>query len=168
MLRRFACLGLTVLLGLVLASDAEAQRRGFIIGGGLGAGLSAGDVNTEVGVATDFKIGAMIGESIQLYYANKMVFTPTEVADFAGTGVGGLGITYQMPNGFRINGLVGLSSYILYFDGDATAEWGFGIGAGVGYEFTKYWLINLDGSWGQPLDGVNIFNVALTFNVLSF
>lgn len=168
MLRRFACLGLTALLGLVLAGDAEAQRRGFIIGGGLGPGLSAGDVDTEVGVATDFKIGAMIGESIQIYYANKMVFTPTEVADFAGTGVGGLGITYQMPSGFRINGVVGFSSYLLYLDGDTEGDVGFGLGAGVGYEFAKYWVINLDGSWGYPLDEVNIFNVALTFNVLSF
>ncbi|MBE0595617.1 MAG: hypothetical protein IH616_24790, partial [Gemmatimonadales bacterium] len=126
MLRRYACLGLTVLLVLGLARDVAAQRRGFIIGGGLGPGLTAGDVDTKVGVATDFKIGAMIGESIQLYYGNKMNFTGGELVDIQGTGVGGLGITYQMPSGFRINGLVGLSSWVVYVDSESDAKVGFG------------------------------------------
>ena len=168
MLRRSACLALTALLALVLASNAEAQRRGFIIGGGLGPGLTAGDLDTKVGVATDFKIGAMIGESVQLYYGNKMNFTGGELVDFQGTGVGGLGVTYQMPSGFRVNGLVGFSSWVVYVDSDSNAEVGFGAGAGIGYEFAKHWVVNLDGTWGLPVESVNIFNVALTINALSF
>ena len=157
-----------MLLVGALARDAEAQRRGFIIGGGLGPGLTAGDLDTKVGLATDFKIGAMIGPSVQLYYGNKMNFTGGELVDWQGTGVGGLGITYQMEGGFRINALVGLSPWVVYLDNSSDAEVGFGAGAGIGYEFAKHWVINLDGSWGLPVESVNIFNVALTVNVLSF
>ncbi len=56
---------------LVFAPPAEAQRSGFIIGFGLGPGLasytasSSTDRQNERGVATDFHIGGVIGDSIE-------------------------------------------------------------------------------------------------------
>ncbi len=127
-----------------------------------------GDLDTKVGLATDFKIGAMIGQSVQRCYGDKMNSTGGELVDGQGTGVGGLGITDQRERGFRIDGLVGFSSWVVYLDNNSDAEVGFGAGAGVGYEFAKHWVVNLDGSWGLPVESVNIFNVALTVNALSF
>ena len=55
---------------LAFAPPAQAQRSGFIIGFGLGPGLvsytissssSSSDRQTELGVATDFHIGVVIG-----------------------------------------------------------------------------------------------------------
>jgi hypothetical protein len=164
-----------MLSGLVLcvlattASDVAAQRKGFIIGGGLGPGVTFGDLETKFGVTTDIKIGAMIGSSLQLYYRNSVNFTGSGAGyDLEGTGVGGLGVTYQMQSGFRINGLVGLSSRIGFSGSDTASDTGFGAGAGIGYEFAKHWVINLDGSWGRPGGSENALNAALTINVLSY
>lgn len=168
MTRTLTSVATVLLLLLALTDVAVAQRKGFIIGGGIGPGTRFGDVSTEIGGTTDFRIGAMVGRSVQLYYRNMVTFTDSEAGyDFEGSGVGGLGVTYQMPSAFRINGLVGLAT-IAGFSGDVSTDTGFGAGVGVGYEFAKYWVINLDGSWGLIGGDNHMFNVALTINVLSY
>lgn len=166
MTRHLIRIAFTVAAVAVLVTPAQAQRRGFIIGGGLGPGTTSGDLDTKFGVTTEFKIGAMIGESIQLYYANRLNWTDSDVGDVAATGVGGLGITYQLKNKFRINGLAGAAGSLVYLGSDVSSDYGFGFGAGVGYEFAKHWIVGLDGSFGRVSDE-NLFNVALTINILS-
>ena len=166
MLRSLVRVGLALTVLVVMAGPLQAQRRGFIIGGGLGPGTTSGDLDTKIGITTEFKIGGMIGQSIQLYYANRVNWTDSDFGDVQLTGVGGLGVTYQMENQFRINGLVGLASRVVFLGGDTSADNGFGFGAGVGYEFAKHWIVGLDGSYGR-ISGENLFNVALTINVLS-
>ena len=166
MLRHVCRFGLALAVLVVVAGPAHAQRKGFIIGGGLGPGTTSGDTETNFGVTTEFKIGGMIGESIQLYYANRLNWTDSDFGDVEATGVGGLGITYQMQNKFRLNGLVGAASSLVYLGSDITNNNGFGFGAGVGYEFAKHWILGLDGSFGR-ISGENLFNAALTINILS-
>jgi hypothetical protein len=169
MVRTLTSVAAVLVLLCSLSDAAVAQRRGFIIGGGVGPGVRFGDLETKFGATTDFKIGAMIGQSVQLYYRNSANLTGSGSGyDLEASGVGGLGATYQMPTGFRINGLVGLASVLEFSGGsDIYSSTGFGAGVGVGYEFAKYWVINLDGNWGV-IDGENMFNVALTVNILSY
>ena len=104
-------------------SAFDGQRKGFILGFGLGAGMTSfeydmedmgykieSDGLTKFGVHTDFKIGAGLNEQVQLYWSAKvaffsvgeMTFTVPELdqeaeADIDATvahGIGGLGITY--------------------------------------------------------------------------
>jgi len=156
--------GLALCLSVSTASDVVAQRSGFIIGFGVGPGVAVGDptVDNAVGLATDFKIGAMLGESIQLYYSGKWNLL-LDAEDLVATGVGGLGVTYQMASGFNINGSVGLATYT-DFDNDRHS--GFGLGAGFGYEFADLWVLNLGGTWGI-LDDDHIINIAATISILS-
>jgi hypothetical protein len=168
MVRMLTSVAAVLVLLCSLSDAAVAQRRGFIIGGGVGPGVRFGDLETKFGGTTDFKIGAMIGQSVQVYYRNSANFTGSGAGyDLEASGVGGLGATYQMQSGFRINGLVGLASRLAFLGGDINGENGFGAGAGLGYEFAKYWVINLDGNWGT-IEGANMFNVALTINILSY
>ena len=51
--------GLALGLSVSMASDTDAQRQGFIIGFGAGPSVTTGDVDSKVGVSTDFKIGGM-------------------------------------------------------------------------------------------------------------
>jgi hypothetical protein len=168
MVRTLTSVAAVLVLLCSLSDAAVAQRRGFIIGGGLGPGVRFGDPETKFGATTDFKIGAMIGQSVQLYYRNSANFTSSVSYDLEASGVGGLGATYQMQSGFRVNGLVGFASILGILGGEISADNGFGAGAGFGYEFAKYWVINLDGNWGVIGGDNHMFNVALTVNVLSY
>ena len=72
MTERQLLLGLMFLGGsLAFARPAEAQRSGFIIGGGFGLGQvtysSVPDRESKVGVAANFHIGGVIEDSFELY-----------------------------------------------------------------------------------------------------
>jgi hypothetical protein len=71
-----ALASIALFLSLAGANELLAQRSGFIIGFGLGVGattytISSGsfdsDRQTDVGLATDFKIGAQVSPSFQVY-----------------------------------------------------------------------------------------------------
>jgi opacity protein-like surface antigen len=162
MFRLALLVGIVLGLAISTANDVAAQRSGFIIGIGAGPGFTTGDVSSKVGVATDFKIGAMLGESLQLYYAAKsnLLFLDRGVE---ATGVSGLGASYVLPSGFNINGVTGLATW---WDFDGGTSNGFGFGAGVGYEFTDKWVFNLGGTLGI-FEGDKVFNIAATLSFLS-
>jgi hypothetical protein len=156
------------------ASDAAAQRSGFIIGFGLGPGYSTGDVNDKFGLATEFKIGAKVGQSAQVYYVSRMnFFAPTGV-DLVGSGIQGLGVTYEIPSapGLSLNGTIGASTWLVFdsdavFVDDVTFDNGFGLAGGFGYEFADLWMFNLVATWGQPLSDFNVINVLAYISILS-
>ncbi len=162
MLRLSLFLGLALCLSVSTATDVAAQREGFIIGFGVGPGFTTGDVDSKIGVATDLKIGAMLGESVQLYYTGKPTFLLYD-SDPVASGFSGLGVTFEMPSRFNVNGAAGLSTWT-DFDGGTDA--GFGLGAGVGYEFTDRWVFNLGGTWGL-FEGSHVINIAATISILS-
>lgn len=162
MIQRLSVFGLVLVLSAAMADDARAQREGFIIGFGIGPGFTGGDVTSKVGIASDFKIGGMLGESVQLYYTSKsnLVFSG---GDAVAIGVSGLGVTFGMSSGFNVNGTAGLATWT---DSDAGTDAGFGLGAGIGYEFADRWIMDLGGTWGV-IDGTHVISVAATVSILS-
>ena len=101
---------------LFFAPPAEAQRSGFIIG--LGPGLASytgsspepfsSDRENHWGVATDFHIGGVIGDSFELYFMSKMIFINDMGTGIVATGVNGVGFTYPLNPDFYINGGLGV------------------------------------------------------------
>nr|NIM49105.1 hypothetical protein [Gemmatimonadales bacterium] len=104
--------GLVLGLSVLVAGDAAAQREGFIAGIGTGPGFTAQDVDRDVGsrlgLATDLKVGAMLSESVQLYATGKWnAFS--DWGTLIASGLGGLGVTYEMASGFNLNGAAGVA-----------------------------------------------------------
>ena len=162
MFRLFRPLSVMLCLSICTATDSAAQRQGFIFGLTAGLGVTTGDVASKVAGAADLRIGAMAGESIQLYLTSKANFFSEDGAMVAAA-LHGLGVTQQWPSGFSINASGGVASWI-DFDWDTYV--GFGLGVGIGYEFAETWLVNLGGAWGRREDA-DVFNFALTVGFLS-
>jgi hypothetical protein len=154
MSRHIILVGFALCLSLTTANDAAAQRSGFIIGFGLGPGVTTGDVDTEIGLATEFKIGAKVGQSAQVYYVGRMNFYSGDFIDFFGSGLQGLGVTYE-------------STWLAFDDGTVEAENGFGLGGGFGYEFADLWMFNVVATWGQPVSDFNMINLLAYISILS-
>lgn len=173
MFRHCVVIGLTLCLLPVTASDATAQRSGFIIGFGVGGAATTGDPETRGGFATDLRIGAVVTPSVQVYFTGKSNYVAigeggTEAAI---TGLSGLGITYQLPNGLSVNGAVGVATWVESSSGGAGGGVGPGLGAGVGYEFADPWILFVGVTWGRINDvtvtPMNVINLSAGISILS-
>lgn len=164
--------------GLVAQADwaaNESRRSGFIIGFGLGPGVSfftgGQESDTKVGVATDFRIGAQLGPTAQVYWVSKVNFTGGTLrgfdrGDLMTTGVGGLGVTILPSPQVHLSAGVGFGTLgFLDLDGGSDAEYGFGFTAGVGYEFADLWILDVSGSYIRPGDDIFWFKIGI--NILS-
>ena len=163
--------GLAVVLCLVLAPYSQAfdgQRQGFILGGGLGVGLTtytysasgaSSDRFNEVGFMTDFKIGYAPNEQVEIYYSNKLSWFDEGGAVLA-HGVGSAAVNYylqpQMP--WYISGGVGLGSVTAPFEENSEYWVGFGFFGGVGYEFSRHFAVEFDMMLGFPGESGITFN----------
>ena len=176
----------TTMLILVMgvAAPAEAQRSGFIAGFGLGPGLasytgSSPDRETEIGLATDFHIGGVIGDSFELYFMSKMIFINDMGTGIVATGVNGVGFTYPLNPDFYINGGLGVGLWaeiepfdLQLFSNSAPPEFytGFGLVAGGGYRLSERWVLDFDIMYARPGDDskdISMLGAQLTINVLS-
>ncbi len=133
---------------LAFAPPAEAQRSGFIIGFGLGPGLasysSVPDRESKIGVAFDFHIGGVIGDSFELYYVQKGTIISTDVADVSiGSGMRGLGFSYPLNPRFSINGGIGLGTWVVS-SGSVTTTTADGVGLLAGGRY----LLSESERWG--------------------
>ena len=183
---------LVLALLLVFAAPAGAfdgKRKGFVLGVGLGPGLSsytqelsvsglgsaASSRETKVGVSTDFRIGFGPTEQVLVVYDNKVTWIPFDnaignhvtIAD----GISSLSVSYYLaqsaPSGFLTGGL-GAAGWSAPFESNSSGSIGLGMFVGGGYEFTKLW--NLEGSlgYGSPSDtqqGVKLTTNTITFRV---
>lgn len=167
-MRRSLVLG-TLSLGVALfaAQPVAAQRSGFIIGFGLGAGGSKVEsADGDGGVATDFKIGAQVSEAARVYYSGKNVLFSVTGADLGINGLQGLGVDYVLPSGVYLTGGVGLANLNFLADGNLSGDTGFGLNVGVGYEFAPLWMVDLDLTWGS-INSVKLYTVSASVNILS-
>ena len=176
MQRLHPVVALAVGLVMVAAGTARAfdgKRSGFILGFGLGGGYShvtqtlsstgtgekLSTTADKYGVASEFKIGAGIGERFQLYYANRMNWFSAENAlketvTFT-SGVGLVGVSYYLEDetpSFYVLGLVGISTWDTPLEEYSDPSYGFGIGAGAGWEFTRHFSLEATVNWGNPQD----------------
>lgn len=179
-----------IFLGLVCCITRPATafddiREGFILGGGLGFGLTSFTQTLRVGLAeetgyrenhlpfqTDFKIGGAPTPQLQLYWMSKVNWFQMENIFGDGVtvahGLGGLGCTCffqpQAPSGFITSGF-GYSSWALPFQSDSTTWYGLGLVGGAGYEFSPHWSIEGNVMYGAPsiIEG----GIRVTTNALS-
>lgn len=190
--RRRSLVATIVLTGsFVLSSPAEAQRSGFIMGFGMGAGVVSSswtvaehgisDRVSKAGVAMGFHIGGVVGNSLELYLMLHAVFGAPKAqeahpsvladADYALTRLLGIGFTYPLNTSFSVKGAVGIADESIY--GPTLNVWdGVGLLAGGRYRLGDVWGLDLDvmhGRWnsgGVPSEEGAMWGVGLTLNIL--
>jgi hypothetical protein len=165
-------LSLLVLSSQLLAFDG--QRKGFILGGGLGGGslhYSEYDFTLNQFAGTgNFKIGYAPSNSLEIYFTDNVSVFSYEGVNF-GIGIGGVGVTkYLKPEGkgFFVFGGVGVSLLQnLSRSGDSLT--GFGLIGGIGSDISKHWSIQGDILY-TSMESNNIKSLVLrvTINFLAF
>jgi hypothetical protein len=171
----------------------DGKRKGFILGGALGFGFSpytqSLDYNygygysyswskseTPSAVMTDFKIGYAPTDLVEVYYMNKVSWFKAEgdLTTNALTGIGGTYLFNRRAPSWFVTGGVGLCSWGL-LAGSSNNLSGFGVVAGGGYEFSRYWSIEGNLLWGNPTgrefgtnERVNITTIRATISFLQY
>ena len=166
-MRRVAVTALVLSLSFVGVGELQAQRSGFIIGFGIGAGLTSvkgGD--TKGAVATDFKIGAQVNPSVQVYYLGRINWLGLSGgSDLGISGISAVGVTYLPSPKVQLSGGLGLFHWIEYdLEGDRSSS--FGLTGGVGYEFADLWLLDAAVTYGKPND-VSVWELRAGISILS-
>ena len=147
----------------------DGQRKGFILGGGVGGGFlimksssSFGEFTESNAVfLTEFKIGGAPSNTLEVFLIAKgshlgesdLTLTAAGISKYFGTSETGLFVT----------GGVGLSAVEF-------AE-GLGLFGGVGYEFSKHFSIQGDILYSRVRERLNdsdSFNFRVTLNALAF
>lgn len=171
------------------ASAFDGNRKGFILGFGLGPTYSHIQLPPQnlqsaasgIGVATDFRIGYGPTEQLLLYYDNRvswvsgLVFINEDLKHTHVEGCSGIGATYyfsrKSPSVF-VSGGVGVSAVRRPFN-SSSYGYGYGMSAGGGYEFGK--LFNIEGTLtygnagrGRPDDTVDAMGARVMFNILGY
>ena len=164
--------------GNVYAFDKE--RKGFMVGIGLGPGFSSYKEKADsAGTATfdksksglaffsDFKIGYAPSNNLMIYWMSKGSWFGIKKSSIidktddknqpyedvtALAGVGGLGITYFLkPQPPSLFVSVGGGFSAWSLPFEDTDAWtGIGVAGGLGYEFAKNWNLELSALWGKP------------------
>lgn len=177
---------LTVVCMLLLAYSNlysfDGERKGFILGGGIGAGYLSNSSSYESYSSTDnrgvfltnFKIGYAPSNTLEVYYISKVSWWSKTDITYA-LGVSAIAVTFytdsETETGLSISGGLGLSALSAPFETDVESSSGFGVFGGAGYEFANHWTVELDVLYSSISDGgadLNSFGVQLTVNVLAF
>jgi hypothetical protein len=166
-IRSLLVVAVLIAISLTAPMPAFAQRGGFIIGLGLGPGVVSSkrtvedfglsDGDSKLGMAMSFHIGAVLGNSLELYLANHIVWhgnTTAYNASYVGTGFTGFGVTYPVNGRVSVKGGAGVGRSVAYFsNGSSLTDWdGPGLLAGGRYAVSDRWALDLDvirGSWNS-------------------
>lgn len=185
-----------MLVAMFLSANTSAQnneRKGFILGIGVGAGLNSYQFDFElsgidfmrestVSFVSDFRIGYAPTDQIAIYwvsrgswYNQEGVFSLGGDKVFVINGMAGLGGSYYLePEApcFFVNAAIGYANWFTPFEDNPENNLGFGFGLGGGYEFSKHWSTELNLTSGKPSgdDGfsVNTWAARLTINYLMY
>jgi hypothetical protein len=168
-----AAIFMLIFLGMAASAFGwDKERKGFILGVGMGPGFSSfsetadssgteifSSDNSKFAFFSDFKMGYAPNNKVMIYWMSKGAWagTDTSAIDLEAedvttlAGVGGLGITYffrpQAPSLFVTTG-VGFAAWSLPFKG--SDPWtGFGLAGGFGYEFATNWNLEASVLWGK-------------------
>jgi len=189
---------LAIIVVLAIATNVYAwdgQRKGFVLGFGLGGGYTTftqtaefmgmsetGDRENKFGLHSDFKIGYAPSNQFLIYWMSNVNWFSIEniLGDniTIANGVGGIGFSYYFSPAdksayFRAG--VGASTWMAPFDSDIDTWYGLGVVGGFGYEFAKHWSIEAIAMWSNPSKkelGIdlttNAFSFAVTLNILGY
>ncbi len=156
----------------------DGQRKGFIVGGGLGLGATTykqkqdsflGSIETDwknkFGFMTDFKIGYAPTQQLEIFYSDKGSWFDYD-GEIALTGLGAAGVNYYLrPEGptFYLGGGVGISTFITSpLKSNTDTDLGFGFYVGAGYELVRHFAIQLDFMYGIPQESSGGFKNTFT------
>jgi opacity protein-like surface antigen len=194
-LYRLAVTAVLVVAFAVGANAFDGQKKGFILGGGLGFGMTSFTQSFEGGgisitsdrenkgaFGTDFRIGWGVNERTAVYYTGKISWFGIDngygesvtIAD----GIHGLGVTHSfrawVPTWFVTGGLA-LATWSAPFETNSGTWNGFGFYVGTGYEFSKHYGVEFDVVYGNPGDSEGGFEASTnstsfkaTFNALAY
>jgi hypothetical protein len=182
-----------VILTVISAQAFNGQRKGFILGGGLGLGMSSykyelgsqkRDRENNRAFATNFKIGYSPNEKLEIYYFSKALWFNADYTFYDDetvlSSVGGLGVTFNVKNEsptFYVAGGLGYSEWSYHFDESAPPHMtGFGIFGGAGYEFSPHFNFGLDLLYGTLKHDYNHYgkasvkpiSIQFTLNALAY
>lgn len=163
-----ALIGAFILLSIE-ASAFDGERRGFILGLGIGPGLtsykqtvsyagsSESASESKFGFQTDFKIGYAPSNNLAIYYSSKVSWFGMEnimgdnitIANGLAAAAFGYYFEEEGPTPF-ITGGAGLASWNPVFTSNAEVWRGFGMYFGGGYEFANHFEICGNLIWGNP------------------
>lgn len=155
---------LSILVSSV-ASGFDGNRKGFILGGGLGMGMTSykvksvgpgisGETNwiNEFAIMTDFKIGYAPNEQWEIYYSDKSSWFDNG-GKIALHGLGTATVNYYLtplPQTFYLSSGLGLAIISTPFENNTDTDIGLGVFAGAGYEFAKHFAVQIDFMYGVP------------------
>ncbi|HKZ22133.1 MAG TPA: hypothetical protein VJ165_02905 [candidate division Zixibacteria bacterium] len=155
---------LVLVLSLFVTSTVwgfNGVRKGFILGGGIGLGMTSfkeelGSLSTDwssnFAFMTDFKIGYAPNEQWEIYYSDKSswfdYYGITALHSF-GTAAISYYLTPATPT-FFLSGGLGFSAISAPFESNSGSDIGFGTFVGGGYEFAKHFAVQFDLMFGMP------------------
>jgi len=161
----------------------DGERQGFILGGGLGYGLtsfkntlSTGEEREQGGAfMTELKIGYATNNQIAMYFTNKSSWfsrdaEETEIRgdDLILSSFTGGGMSYYFkpdtPSLFVSGGMGVLS----WREDRTGTHHGYGLFAGGGYEFAKHFSAELNVLHGNPWEANRVITIMATINILGF
>jgi opacity protein-like surface antigen len=160
---------------LVLASQLSAfdgQRKGFILGGGIGGGSlkwSEPGLDFNQGAfATNFIIGYAPSNSLEIYYTNNVSWFSYQSESFV-VGMSGIGLSKYLNKegkGVFILGGIGVGVFS-QMTGYTYSESGFGVVGGVGYDVAKHWRIQGEVLY-TDIKSATSWAFRATINVIAF
>jgi hypothetical protein len=192
-------LALVVISSMLLAGHAGAfdgERRGFILGAGLGIGgtsftqtaefqgqSTTSDRINRTTFISDMKLGWGASKQVEIYYTSKLSWFEMRNANGkkvqVSDGIEGIGVTYSLrkiPPTWNLSGGMALSSWSLPFEDNPPKPWlGRGYHIGVGYEFSPHYSCEIGlihGNPGKSEDGgeisANSTIIKFTINALAY
>lgn len=194
-LTRMLVVAVLVAIMAVGASAFDGQKKGFLLGGGLGAGMISYTQTMEYGglsitsdrenkgsFDTDFKIGWGVNERTEIFYTSKITWFGVDNPfgddiTFA-DGLYGIGVAHSfkawVPTWFITGGLA-MSTWTAPFEENSGSWSGLGFYIGSGYEFAKHYSVEFDVIYGNPGDSeggmeasANSTSFRVTINALAY
>lgn len=131
------------------ASAFDGNRKGFLLGIGLGAHGSEIGPDSQGGLASSFKIGVGITNKLAIYYANHVAYFNAD-GFLYGSSLTGIGVSYYFSANrpsFFLTGTIGLAGFD-DFDTDeddfSTGNSGDGEGIAFGFGFELARLLTFE------------------------
>ncbi len=160
----------------------DGERKGFILGGGIGAGYisnttsfnSFSNTNSRAVFLTNGKIGYAPSNTLEIYSIGKASWWG-ESDKISRLVLSAIAITVYFDNttdtGWFISGGLGLSTLDTPFESNSESSNGFGLFGGGGYEFSSHWSLEVDLLYStitERVTDLNSFGVLVTVNFLAF
>ena len=165
----------------------DGERKGFILGGGLGFGYlsntTSWDNSYDTGSITEsrtvfqtyFKIGYAPSNTLEIFYSSRISWWSEHSLFWLG--LGAVAFTLYFDNisetGWFVSGGIGHSnmSELDILGTSPVSRSGFGLFGGAGYEFSSHWTVEVDLQYSAVTDDrrdTDSFGVLVTVNVLAF